>query len=508
MLQELYVISNKDVSALRALDLLLESVDTVDVLPNFPDEPPEDSFSRASDIDWDQHSKFVGKVVRDKNYSLLPETTIPQLQEVLQIAWKYDLDEVISETYKRLLHYNAAGGRFQETPPDIVNTLVDFLHFRPSMAIHFARLCPWSLQSAQYSACLQRQAIPILHALILCANRMGELVLKHICDILQEGISLTLSAAQRFLEDVSLSVTDPDLVLTILMECRGALALAVTDHDSDDVTLFLRNMFGIVLDHCAETSEMQRTKSGSWKFTSMADADGKVSCLTSQRRIDAPRVNRLAVGDHVRFVAKVEPPDSCAVQPTAFDAIVESAFDNVFKFQCFCQPPAWVEKVPFEMRSCVPFVTSRTMGEALVDLLVKRDACCGIAGLLLTSTTVEMAVSTVEAETQGHGIDLIKGLNSSQSRAVQTSLTGALTCLWGPPGTGKTTTIVALLRQLLKQSETDRVLVTAPTHNAVDNVLRQYVKKALASDGTLPQPVRVSTEVGVCILVLTLIGSS
>lgn len=85
-------------------------------------------------------------------------------------------------------------------------------------------------------------------------------------------------------------------------------------------------------------------------------------------------------------------------------------------------------------------------------------------------------------------------LNESQNRALAAAMTTKVTLLWGPPGTGKTRTVVEILQQLLQAAPTKRIMVAAPTHNAVDNVLRKFVEL----DGPLKTntiPIRVSTDV-------------
>lgn len=58
-------------------------------------------------------------------------------------------------------------------------------------------------------------------------------------------------------------------------------------------------------------------------------------------------------------------------------------------------------------------------------------------------------------------------LNDSQNEAIKLIANcGRLGILHGPPGTGKTTTIVAMVEQLAKQEK--RILVCAPSNNAVD----------------------------------------
>ena len=62
-------------------------------------------------------------------------------------------------------------------------------------------------------------------------------------------------------------------------------------------------------------------------------------------------------------------------------------------------------------------------------------------------------------------------LNSSQLGAVQLCCDSSLSFVWGPPGTGKTTTLAHIVAELLEQGQ--RVLVTSTTNAAIDQALDQ-----------------------------------
>jgi ATP-dependent RNA/DNA helicase IGHMBP2 len=65
-------------------------------------------------------------------------------------------------------------------------------------------------------------------------------------------------------------------------------------------------------------------------------------------------------------------------------------------------------------------------------------------------------------------------LNASQQEAVRFALTADdLAIIHGPPGTGKTTTVVELIRQIVRRGQT--VLACAPSNLAVDNLLERLV---------------------------------
>ena len=65
-------------------------------------------------------------------------------------------------------------------------------------------------------------------------------------------------------------------------------------------------------------------------------------------------------------------------------------------------------------------------------------------------------------------------LNSSQIEAIQFALSAKdIAIIHGPPGTGKTTTVVELIQQAIRNGE--RVLACAPSNLAVDNLLQRLV---------------------------------
>ena len=66
------------------------------------------------------------------------------------------------------------------------------------------------------------------------------------------------------------------------------------------------------------------------------------------------------------------------------------------------------------------------------------------------------------------------GLNESQREAVRLALSAAdVAVIHGPPGTGKTTTLVELIRRAVRRGE--KVLVCAPSNLAVDNLLEKLL---------------------------------
>lgn len=86
-------------------------------------------------------------------------------------------------------------------------------------------------------------------------------------------------------------------------------------------------------------------------------------------------------------------------------------------------------------------------------------------------------------------VDRSPGLNASQHEAVEFALSANdLAVIHGPPGTGKTTTVVEVIRQTIGRG--DRVLACAPSNTAVDNMLERLVATGIRAV-RLGHPARV-----------------
>ena len=67
-----------------------------------------------------------------------------------------------------------------------------------------------------------------------------------------------------------------------------------------------------------------------------------------------------------------------------------------------------------------------------------------------------------------------ENLNASQRHAIAFSLNNQISIIHGPPGTGKTYTLVELIQQLVREGE--RVLVCGPSNISVDTILERLAK--------------------------------
>ena len=96
-----------------------------------------------------------------------------------------------------------------------------------------------------------------------------------------------------------------------------------------------------------------------------------------------------------------------------------------------------------------------------------RDRLADLRGVLLGETAPRFAPETLLAP-------LDNSLNASQQDAIGFALSATdVAILHGPPGTGKTTAVVELIRQAVRRGQ--KVLACAPSNLAVDNMLERLL---------------------------------
>jgi hypothetical protein len=131
---------------------------------------------------------------------------------------------------------------------------------------------------------------------------------------------------------LGLVIAKSELLLDILLEIRESSVCAISDHDNSAVQCFFRNMFGIIIYHVAEAGEKRETINDSWKLAPAEGQRTKINLLLSRRRINAPMLDRLATGDHVRLVAAAEPANSIASKSTVLDNVIENVLERQVSF--------------------------------------------------------------------------------------------------------------------------------------------------------------------------------
>ena len=128
----------------------------------------------------------------------------------------------------------------------------------------------------------------------------------------------------------------------------------------------------------------------------------------------------------------------------------------------------------YELHRSVNRLTYKRMGEAMDALIQTQNTRLA----LIRDISLEEFPPT-RKKVDAEGIRWFDpSLNTSQKQAVVSALSAKEVALvHGPPGTGKTTALIELIRQALVRKES--VFVTAPSNTACDNILERAVEKGI-----------------------------
>ncbi|KAK4442628.1 RNA dependent RNA polymerase-domain-containing protein [Podospora aff. communis PSN243] len=489
---EVYIITNRDINSLRNLDLWLEYVDTQEVLPLFEQSAKEYSIPVLKDVNWEKQPRFFCQIVKKESLiQLLTLDKIEDYDKLFSFLLEHDQKDLLIRCFSYLLS-SFGHLAFLLDQSAVLYQMLGFVHRCPVLAICFTRFESWSALPEPLLDILEANAEVLLKAFVLSANTVGEAVVAPFQTVLERISYLSISTYGRLAELIALTVRSPVLAISLLLGSLERESARLFTARPIIVRYAVKNLAGIAIDHISEAHEQSRTREDMIELKLLPDREDGYPTVEGQFRIDA-KGGTPETSAHVRLTAETPPSNSLTAHVYSMDALVISSSPGLAKFKCHHPLPPFLENCSWRMAYCGPFVTAKTMMDAVLTLAVGHEEACTISPLLLgyrdDGPTAGLYLEDEEILVIQHS-----KLNDSQNAAVLSSLRNPLTCLWGPPGTGKTQTIVEIIKVIQSHHRDVRILVSAPTHNAVDNVMRRYLSDPeRAQRGVLP--LRVSTEV-------------
>ena len=487
--KEVYVISNRDVAAMRVLDQWLHYVDTQEVLPLYEILESDYTTSKLAMLDWDRYSEIVRSICRDNDLSSLRQlSSIAQLQEILDLLKEHDEKRRLRDVFSQalLLAEDPTSALYSGS---VVSTLLRYLQDTAYLTSTLIQSRSWSRNKAAMEHELIDSAPAIAKRLILLCNELSGFVIQPLSILLNELKMLSTDSLVDLVELIALTVRSPELSLDLLLgvlEPEMSRLLVGRPLFTQQLT---STLFGIALDHIDEAAASSKPQPESIRLTVDDYKDGH-TIVKSILRVDSSMTISLKTGDHVRFTVTTVPQNDPFAKPFSMDALVLSVEPGTATFRCLHEPPPYLARCAWQIVLCGSFVNSKTMFDSARTFYIEREACCDIYASVLGLPDVDQ----IELENVKLRAVRDPSLNASQNGALTAAMGHSLTLIWGPPGTGKTHTIIVILSQLLEQLPQSRILVTAPTHNAVDNILGRFVNTKSAQEaGTTA--VRVSTQV-------------
>ncbi|KAK0477884.1 RNA-directed RNA polymerase [Armillaria novae-zelandiae] len=476
---ELHVVSNRDRISHQLFDLWFEHVPTENRVRRFDREIRSYTLNDLSAVDWEstedpqpKHLRdlFKTKLMVNEFTRGLSDTTPQQWKDIVQFALMYHAEEEVFWTFSFVISQPLPLGR------ESVMTLME-LH--PPLVFSLLKKYPPDETENVLPPETEALERSILHNTIRCANGLSLATLVALEKL--SGTIARLSADVYFdlLMQTALSVRAPQVVqevLFVLNDSRATLAGIPPEQKYGN-----KFALGIAFDRaeeaadecpCNEDGRPRKQRTAPVKTTMQQVPENPLQ-VKVPIRVDSRTPIRLH--SHVRLQAASEVERTATVEVPVLDGVVVQSLKGEMTIELQHPPPPEMERMDWNMYNAGSIATSKAMMDALIRLLMEKEECCRYHHLITGETSGdELPATTPDPVAEfTYGPDL----NESQIEAIN-SCEAPLSLIWGPPGTGKTTVVVQILRKILQSSqEPPKILMTASTHNAVDNVLERFVKE-------------------------------
>ena len=483
------MISNRDIRSLRQLDLWLSAVDTEEIMPLFDKQAKEYALSTVSTVDWSSEPDYLRTLVQEHDFSLLPTfDSLEMFTSLFQWLWQRQERTLLREIFHFLLESLSAKETIMGVSlPKLLSTMIAFTTTTSvALATAFTTLEGCVDPTSSLHKAMIEGAPKLLRALITAAQEAQELAVTPFRQILRQLPHMSLSDFAELVKVISLTVRSPDVALDLLLGSLEPESARLLPGSPDVVQHFVKNLIGLALDHIDEAKDARSCGDG------LLDLKRDKGDRTVVARLRIDSILPLQLSDHVRLTTATLAKNSVSQRLYSMDAIVRTLVQGSVTFECLHPVPHYLEDCSWTLTNCGSFVTSQTMIDSMCRFAIEPDTYCPIQRQLLGLPTngTDPLMDPADLDLSQHA------LNESQNTALKASMVSSLTLLWGPPGTGKSHTIVAILQELLACDPSRRILVAAPTHNAVDNVMRKYITKTSRQNSSVPA-IRVSTDVSI-----------
>ena len=476
---------------MKYLDLWLRFIDTQEVIPLFEEPTVPYKVPQLRSLDMEHLPPAMTRLLCHRDVSKAKELgSVNDVKRTLELLDSYDEKVFLREVYARLLCLEA-DNECSVDGSQLSRCLLDFLPVAPYLTDLFFKSSTWKRHHEILEPHLDSNILAILEELVLSTNLMPDFIRGPLRLLLKECKRMSVQKLAKLIELIALSVHQAETALDLLLEIIEPETSRLLVGSPEVTSRCVKSFIGIALDHIDEAGQNKKTIGEALRLAPDGNNEGREAVKTNVR-VDSPLKKVLKMGDHVRFIASGPPENAPFAKPYQMDAVVLRADLGEATFRCVHHPPAYLQDCTWNLVHCGSFVTTKTMADALATFYDAKASCCRLFRPLLgLEDTAQSANADTTLSYSAH-----PGLNDSQNRALEAAMSSPLTFLWGPPGTGKTHTIVVILMQLLLALPKKRLLVAAPTHNAVDNILRKFIKEK-GPEVTNTTPLRVSTSVGV-----------
>ena len=489
---EIYVISNRDVRALQVLDQWLQYVDTQEVMPLFENIGRAHKAASTKDLDWSTVAEPLRLITRDENFSIFYTFEDDEaIVEVFEWLLLHEQKKTLRKAFEYLLSAITTS-RSPRLRTTTIDAMLTYLQRAPFLVVVFSGTCRWDHLQISDRTIFEDRAVDLLKACALAASQMQVLVVEPFRQVLSQMSHLSLQSFGDLVELISVVVRSPETALDLMIGCLEPHSSRLLTASPRILQYFVHHYICVAVQHIEETNESRSTREDLLDLMPGTAPD----VVESRVRIDSQSLAKLSTNDHVQFTATLA-SDSVGSIAYSMDALIEKSEPGLITARCFHPIPYFLENCSWSVSYCGSYVTTKTMFQALRFFVMEPQRACPVFERIIgIDVTVELDDSYARKTNPGAG-----KLNKSQRDAVVAVCESPMTCLWGPPGTGKTYTIAVIL-EMLSSDPKRRILVTAPTHSAVDNIMRKYLDNVGTQERAATLILRVSTDVGLFIILV------
>ena len=472
---ELFVISNRDRIGQQILDLSDWNVPTETIMARVVNVPREYDLDVMSNVDWSLFSPVVKSIVLEEKWDELGQASVSEIEQIGKLCCQLEkFDHLLKLIQWYFLHHNHYNLKAQFTT---------LLTSAPSLCVLIEDVTKDDQYGIVWKDLLQSSAFfkIYLTAAIHSANTAPGMVASLLKTLLQNATTLTLDDILDLISIIPTTVRSSLLAVELISLLHDH---AVEDHrhkksfqSLSEVEHLVRLTRNVSIDRCAEAEEC--CKCDDWGVTvaekgeCMVDGLDVVKDTTTLvkaiHRIDLKISFR--VGDHIRLRSASPPKNIPLRRPRVLDGQVERLQQGALFIRLTQPPPP--ERCSWYVLPAGNTTTTHAMIRAIRTMAKQKSECCAIYSKLIPGVASKMTSPSEVPAPLSHS-----DLNASQLRAVTEAVRCDLTLCHGPPGTGKTTTIVRIIDQWRRSAgENEKILVSASTNNAVDNVLEKYLSE-------------------------------
>ncbi|KAL4068636.1 RNA dependent RNA polymerase-domain-containing protein [Scleroderma yunnanense] len=467
---EIHVISNRDRAAHQSFDLYFEHVQTEQHIGRFDRDLTAYELRSIDKVDWKSHPEwlkdlFVPRQSEDEFKELLSDLTPEQLGILMDFSQQHRADNEL---------YWSFGVAVSSLPlPPQVETWIE--KYPPLVYVLLKTYPP--TEEMTLPEPVSQVCFSIIKAILRSANELGIATLVALEKIAYSIKDLPTDNYMDLLMLAALSIRPKTLFQETL------LVLHESKHVSGGVdaaaTYLHKHLLAVAFD-CAEEAadacpcdDNGRPRRGQKSYpVQRVLPDEKHGVAKIHLRVDLSVPVRLH--SHIRLMCISKPEHGWANQAVV-DGVVVTATRGEMKVDIFHPLPPETSDMQWNIYEAGSIATARAMMEALTRLSDDREECCRIYETIVMAPISHEEPGDAGQVSEEEEIPGLQDMNASQITAVKSCMV-PLSLIWGPPGTGKTTVVVQILCFLLVKFPECKILMTASTHNAVDNVLERFLK--------------------------------